>query len=480
LRDAYVDLEATLKKAARHARLVSLAAELCRDFPDDGGQTYNAACFVADAARVVDKDKDLSPKEKQELAGSYGAQAVKLLGKSIVEGYRERDHMDRDADLDPLRPRKDFQALLADFDKRFPAPPLSADKQYAQLLKEYENAEKRYKSANYYAVTVADKRKAEASRPRFLDYGKRAVTLAEKHPESASALEALVWVLESTTPAAGKVLDAPTTQLRARVVGLLQKDHFEKVELGNACQRLSAVPAPDIEKLLSAAVDKHAHKAVQGLAGYALAVSLARKAAQAEKTNPSEARQLWKSAESQLEQLIANYASVPSGKSTLGEVARAKLHEVRFLSIGRVAEEIEGADLDGKKFKLSDYRGKVVVVDFWVDWCGWCRQMYPHERQLVQKFKDQPFALLGVNCDEDKTAVNQVVKKERMTWRSWWDGAPRGSRIADRWQVTAFPTIYVLDPQGVIRYKGVRGAQLEAAIVQLLAERQAQIGGKEK
>jgi thiol-disulfide isomerase/thioredoxin len=141
-------------------------------------------------------------------------------------------------------------------------------------------------------------------------------------------------------------------------------------------------------------------------------------------------------------------------------------------------EEIEGTDLNGKKMKLSDFRGKVVVLDFWADWCGYCRQMYPQERQMVQRLKDQPFALVGVNCDEDKGQALRAVQKDGLSWQSWWDGDRTVERIANRWQVESLPTIYVLDHKGIIRYKNLRGAELDAAVDQLLKEQKAEGGDK--
>ena len=105
--------------------------------------------------------------------------------------------------------------------------------------------------------------------------------------------------------------------------------------------------------------------------------------------------------------------------------------------------------------------------------------MYPHERSLVKRLKDEPFALIGVNSDPKET-LQQVIKEKDISWRSFWDGGATSGPIATRWNVTGWPTIYVLDHKGVIRYKNVRGEAMEEAVDTLLAEIEGGSGeGKE-
>jgi hypothetical protein len=97
--------------------------------------------------------------------------------------------------------------------------------------------------------------------------------------------------------------------------------------------------------------------------------------------------------------------------------------------------------------------------------------MYPHERSLVKRLADQPFALLGVNSDKDKEALQEVLVEENITWRSFWNGPDgTGGPISTRWNVSGWPTIYVMDHEGRIRFKGVRGHAMDEAVDQLLAE----------
>ncbi len=97
--------------------------------------------------------------------------------------------------------------------------------------------------------------------------------------------------------------------------------------------------------------------------------------------------------------------------------------------------------------------------------------MYPHERSLVKQLSDQPFALIGVNSDTDVQAIRQVARYKNLNWRSFWNG-PAGTDgpISQAWQVRGWPTIYVIDHEGVIRFKNVRGSEMDSAITSLLAE----------
>jgi len=97
--------------------------------------------------------------------------------------------------------------------------------------------------------------------------------------------------------------------------------------------------------------------------------------------------------------------------------------------------------------------------------------MYPHERSLVKKLADKPFALIGVNSDTDLEKLSQAREEENISWRSFWNGPEgTGGPISAKWNVRGWPTIYVLDSKGVIRYKNVRGPKMDEAITELLVE----------
>jgi hypothetical protein len=97
--------------------------------------------------------------------------------------------------------------------------------------------------------------------------------------------------------------------------------------------------------------------------------------------------------------------------------------------------------------------------------------MYPHERSLVERLKDKPFALIGVNSDRDLAKLRPRLEEEGISWRSFWNG-PTGTRdsIAGRFGVRGWPTIYILDQHGVIRAKNRRGEAMDREVDKLLAE----------
>jgi len=97
--------------------------------------------------------------------------------------------------------------------------------------------------------------------------------------------------------------------------------------------------------------------------------------------------------------------------------------------------------------------------------------MYPHERSLVKRLEGKPFALIGVNSDIDKEQLKKRMTEEKITWRSFWNG-PKGTDgpLSRAWNVRGWPTVYVLDHKGVIRFKGPREKDLDKAVDELLAE----------
>jgi hypothetical protein len=98
--------------------------------------------------------------------------------------------------------------------------------------------------------------------------------------------------------------------------------------------------------------------------------------------------------------------------------------------------------------------------------------MIPHERSLVKRLEGKPFALIGVNTDSDRKMVRSRSVEDQVTWRSFYDTRV-GGPICQSYAVSSYPTIYIIDHKGVIRFKNLRGEQMDKAVEKLLAEMEA-------
>lgn len=171
-------------------------------------------------------------------------------------------------------------------------------------------------------------------------------------------------------------------------------------------------------------------------------------------------------AKSLFEQFLAEFDGTfayraQSIEQQYGQLAEDQLNELQTRALGKAAPEIEGFDLDDKPMKLSEYRGRVVLLNFWGTWCYPCMKLIPHERQLVKTFQGQPFAIVGVNCDEDLTKARTAVVENEMTWRSFRDQVKQQSMITTKWQVVGYPALYLIDHHGTIRRRWIGAPALE-------------------
>ena len=154
-------------------------------------------------------------------------------------------------------------------------------------------------------------------------------------------------------------------------------------------------------------------------------------------------------------------------RRTLKTIAESIRIELTTLGIGNQSPEIAGPDALGNDLSLKEQRGKVVVLMFSFKGCGPCEAMYPDNRKLIETYRGRPFQFVGVMGDEQLVTVKESIDNKTITWPVWWDGT-RGP-IVTRWNVSSWPTMYVLDHQGVIRYRHVRGEILSRAVAKLVA-----------
>jgi peroxiredoxin len=315
----------------------------------------------------------------------------------------------------------------------------------------------------------------------------------EEAQASADPLEALLEELETA-----RASDA------APLLEKLVAGHSGSPELERAVRVVARhPPSLAVEEFLRAAAHESPHDPVRGFATYELAHLLLKfdatleQASDADRSEEERAAFVARRGAALLEALEARgrealrRAAADSLRKVvddhyfldhreagyLGAAAEAELFELERLQVGMVAPEIEGADEDAVPFKLSDYRGKVVALDFWGFWCPLCVVALPQERVLVERLRDEPFALVGVNSDS-RPQLETALRHDRISWRSFFDGGDAFGPIARQWNVTSWPTVYVLDEDGVIRLKTEDHDAVERKVDELLAAQRAKAGAR--
>jgi hypothetical protein len=261
------------------------------------------------------------------------------------------------------------------------------EERYQALLGEYQSKQEAFQKAYQAAKTDDEKRKAiDELLPKPDTYLSRFLALAEEDPKSKVAFDALMWV---ATNGRGR---RETSSHKA--LDILTRDYITDPRLAKVLPSLAHSLSPAGPKLLRTALERSPHREVKGLACLALAqhdrhlahgflpvAETPEKETQYKQARdnifgPEYAREIEaKGADAYNEEALtlferakAEFADVKTPRGTVGEEAELAMVEVKTLAIGKPAPEIVGKDLDGKEMKLSGYRGKVVVLDFWGDW----------------------------------------------------------------------------------------------------------------
>lgn len=159
---------------------------------------------------------------------------------------------------------------------------------------------------------------------------------------------------------------------------------------------------------------------------------------------------------------------IPREEDDPPPVARPEL--ILGADVGETAPEIAGDDLDGQPMSLAEHRGKVVALVFWAHWCSLCREQFAHYHEVVNRMEGRPFVMLGVNCDPDRGLIKRENGPRGINWRSWWDGVAVGGPITYAYKLDGLPSVILIDPTGVVRSKNLRGAELDAAINDLVRQ----------
>jgi hypothetical protein len=256
--------------------------------------------------------------------------------------------------------------------------------QYEALLKEYQ-----YASSSGRVLSDEERLKFVGEVYKLRNrLGQKFVELAEKNPKDPIAVQALIEAVRQVNTTPWPVELVGEDSARTKALALLQRDHIKSDQLGLLCRRVSFGFCKEYETFLRAVLEMNPHKDIRGLACLGLAHFLSNRLQRLDliKAQPKLAKEFEdlfgkeylrdllrqdrakasQEAEALFEQAAEKYGDVkvPDG-GTVAQKAQAELFEVRHLQVGKVAPDIEGQDQDGKHFKLSDYRGNVVLLDFW-------------------------------------------------------------------------------------------------------------------
>jgi peroxiredoxin len=149
----------------------------------------------------------------------------------------------------------------------------------------------------------------------------------------------------------------------------------------------------------------------------------------------------------------------------------ARIGALRRLKIGSAAVPLEATSYQGRKISFpKDYKGKVVLLDFWAAWCNPCRMEMPNVIKTYDELHKKGFEVIGISLDNEREKFQNYLRENKMEWPQLFDGKYWMSEYAQIYAVNSIPATFLIDKKGVIRYKNVRGEKLREAVLQLLGE----------
>lgn len=156
----------------------------------------------------------------------------------------------------------------------------------------------------------------------------------------------------------------------------------------------------------------------------------------------------------------------PNNKAVQSFVS--KMAAIKPVSIGQMAPQFELPDTEGKVVKLSEYKGKYVLLDFWASWCAPCREENPNIVKQFEAFKNKGFTVVGISLDDNKNAWLKAIKDDNLNWPHLselkrWDGL-----VTNQYRVEGIPASFLLDPSGKIVAKNLRGPDLQQFLAKTL------------
>ncbi|MCA9128126.1 MAG: redoxin domain-containing protein [Planctomycetales bacterium] len=324
-----------------------------------------------------------------------------------------------------------------------------------------------------------EERLAARHRSPYRTFEPRFLILAKEQGNIQGGFLALKWLVDHADP-------GPSFDQALEILGERYIDHAEMPQI---CRMLPNRLSPGIEDFLVKVGETHRQPGVRGLAYYCAAEYLSRlysittqrlfdeKAwlANAEQRFSQDAIVWFQKLElaplrdrfdTICRVLHSRYQNTLEATSsrTFGELAAGL--EFAFEPVGKQPPPCSGNDSRGKVVDLDALRGRVVVVMFSANWCGPCKVRYGQLRELKREHADRAFEVVTVMADKERSTVQSAIESGDITWPAIWDG--QDGPIATAWQTKIYPTIYVIDSNGVIAARDLTEDALDQKVSELL------------
>ncbi len=174
--------------------------------------------------------------------------------------------------------------------------------------------------------------------------------------------------------------------------------------------------------------------------------------------------------ESSYKTVLSRYSDVNSRLTQYAQSNLAGLSAERKVAVGSEPIAFNVKSIKGETLSPSKYKGKVLLIDFWATWCGPCIAEMPNVKGIYGKYHDDGFEIVGISLDQSRDKLDAYLKQQKIEWPQYFDGKWWNNDVARMYGVQSIPTTLLVDRHGKIRYKSLRGKQLEMAVKQLLDE----------
>lgn len=175
-------------------------------------------------------------------------------------------------------------------------------------------------------------------------------------------------------------------------------------------------------------------------------------------------------AEGEYKVILSQFSDVNARLTSFVQSNMAMLASEKRLSVGAEPIPFSVKGIKGETLSPAEYKGKVLLIDFWATWCGPCIAEMPNVKSVYSKYHPKGFEIVGISLDQSRDKLDTYIQQQGIEWPQYFDGKWWNNDIAAMYGIKSIPATLLVDRRGKIRYKSLRGRQLEAAVEKLVAE----------